>query len=95
MTGIRDTDRANEERLLEAVEALIPQLLRPGGAMILKILEGPEAQAIEKRIRPHFEKKKATRPDASRKGSSERYLVAQGYRGANAEGAGGAGTGKA
>jgi 23S rRNA (uridine2552-2'-O)-methyltransferase len=82
LTGIRDTDRANEERLLEAVEALIPQLLRPGGAMILKILEGPEAQAIEKRIRSRFDKKKATRPDSSRKGTTERYLVAQGYRGA-------------
>jgi 23S rRNA (uridine2552-2'-O)-methyltransferase len=81
LTGVRDTDRANEERLLEAVEALIPQLLRPGGAMIVKILEGPEAQAIEKRLRSLFDQKKATRPDSSRKGTSERYLVARGYRG--------------
>lgn len=82
LTGIRDTDRANEERLLEAVEALIPQLLQQGGAMIVKILEGPEAQAIEKRLRSRFDQKKATRPDSSRKGTSERYLVAKGYRGA-------------
>ncbi len=81
LTGIRDTDRANEERLLEAVEALIPLLLRPGGAMIVKILEGPEARAIEKRLRSRFDQKKATRPDSSRKGTSERYLVAKGYRG--------------
>lgn len=81
LTGIRDTDRANEERLLEAVEALIPELLQPGGAMIVKLLEGPEAQAIEKRLRARFETKKATRPDASRKGTRERYLVAKGYRG--------------
>jgi 23S rRNA (uridine2552-2'-O)-methyltransferase len=81
LTGIRDTDRANEERLLEAVEALIPQLLRPGGAMILKLLEGPEAAAIDKRLRARFDQKKATRPASSRKGTSERYLVAKGYRG--------------
>jgi 23S rRNA (uridine2552-2'-O)-methyltransferase len=66
LTGVRDTDRANEGRLLEAVEALIPLLLRPGGAMIVKILEGPEAQAIEKRLRSRFDQKKATRPAASR-----------------------------
>ncbi len=81
LTGIRATDRAHEERLLEAVEALIPLLLQPGGAMILKILEGPEASAVEKRIRARFDKKKATRPDSSRKGTTERYLVASGYRG--------------
>ena len=48
LTGIRDPDRANEERLLEAIEALLPQLLREGGSLLLKILEGPEAQAIDK-----------------------------------------------
>jgi 23S rRNA (uridine2552-2'-O)-methyltransferase len=81
LTGVRATDRAREEALLEAVEGLIPQLLRPGGAMILKVLEGPEAQAVERRIKPLFERAKATRPEASRKGTSERYLVARGYRG--------------
>jgi 23S rRNA (uridine2552-2'-O)-methyltransferase len=81
LTGVKATDRAREELLLEAVEALIPLLLRPGGSLILKILEGPEAQAIERRIRGRFDKAKATRPDASRKGTSERYLVARGYRG--------------
>jgi 23S rRNA (uridine2552-2'-O)-methyltransferase len=81
LTGVKATDRAREEALLEAVEALIPVLLRPGGSLILKILEGPEAQAIERRIRGRFEKAKATRPDSSRKGTSERYLVARGYRG--------------
>jgi 23S rRNA (uridine2552-2'-O)-methyltransferase len=81
LTGIRATDRAREEGLLEAIEALIPALLRPGGSLILKILEGPEAQAIERRIRGRFAKASATRPDATRKVSSERYLVAQGFRG--------------
>ena len=81
LTGVRATDRAREEALLESVEALIPELLRPGGALVLKLLEGPEALAIERRIRSCFEGAKATRPDASRKGTTERYLVATGYRG--------------
>ena len=39
LTGIREADRAAEERLLEAVEVLIPQLLRSGGSLLLKLLE--------------------------------------------------------
>jgi 23S rRNA (uridine2552-2'-O)-methyltransferase len=80
LTGIRDVDRAREEALLEAIEALIPLLLRPGGSMIVKILEGPEAQAAERRLRARFAAAHATRPDASRKGTSERYLVLKGLR---------------
>lgn len=82
LTGVRATDRAREETLLEAVEGLVPALLREGGDMLLKLLEGPEAQAVERRLRSRFARAKATRPAASRKGTSERYLVARGYRGA-------------
>ncbi len=81
LTGVRERDRANEERLLEAVEALLPRLLAKGGAFVVKILEGPEAQVIDKRIRQAFEQAKTVKLDATRKGSSERYLVARGYRG--------------
>lgn len=81
LTGVRERDRANEERLLEAVEALLPGLLAKGGAFVVKILEGPEAQVIDKRIRASFEQAKTVKLDATRKGSTERYLVARGYRG--------------
>lgn len=79
LTGVRDRDRAREERLLEAVEALLPRLLRPGGDLLLKILEGPEAQTIEKRLRRHFSTSKAVKTAATRKGSTERYLLARAY----------------
>lgn len=81
LTGVRERDRANEERLLEAVEALLPRLLAKGGAFVVKILEGPEAQVVDKRIRASFEQAKTVKLDATRKGSTERYLVARGYRG--------------
>jgi 23S rRNA (uridine2552-2'-O)-methyltransferase len=82
LTGVRDVDRAAEERLLEAVEALLPLLLRPGGDLLLKILEGPEAQQVDRRIRQRFARAKAAKSKATRKGSSERYLVARDYCGA-------------
>jgi 23S rRNA (uridine2552-2'-O)-methyltransferase len=81
LTGARDVDRANEERLLEAIEALIPELLRPGGDLLVKILEAPEAQLVERRIRVRFARAKTVRPAASRKGSSERYLMARDFCG--------------
>jgi len=81
LTGVRETDRANEERVLEAVEAMIPQLLRADGAMLVKLLECPEAQHFQTRMRAVFERVKTVKAEATRKGSSERYLLAQGYRG--------------
>ena len=74
LTGIRDRDRAAEEDLLCAVEALLPGLLRPGGDLLLKILEGPEARAKTVKVR------------ATRKGSSERYLLARAFEGGAAAG---------
>jgi len=81
LTGIRERDRANEENLLEAIEAAIPMLLAPGGDLLLKILDGPEAQQIDRRIRGLFERAKTVKCSATRKGSSERYLLARGYVG--------------
>jgi len=82
LTGIREADRAREERLLEAIERMIPLLVRPGGDLLLKILEGPEAQVIDRRLRRCFRKAKTVKPRATRKGSSERYLLARSFLGA-------------
>jgi 23S rRNA (uridine2552-2'-O)-methyltransferase len=79
LTGVRATDRAREEALLEAVEAALPVLLRPGGALLCKLLDSPEADAIARRIGSTFRESKTLRPEATRKGSAERYLLARGY----------------
>ncbi len=80
LTGVRATDRAHEAALLEAIEALVPRLLRPGGDLLVKLLEGPEAQTIEKRLRAGFTRSRSLKPKASRKGTTERYVVAHGLR---------------
>jgi len=80
LTGVRDRDRAAEEELLLAVESALPRLLRPGGTLLLKILEGPEAQTIDKRLRSGFGSARTLKPKATRKGSTERYLFARDYR---------------
>lgn len=80
LTGVRATDRAREEALLEAIEALVPALLRPGGSLVLKLLEGPEAQQVADRLGRRFAARKATRLRATRQGSSEKYLIARDFR---------------
>lgn len=81
LTGIRATDRAREEALLEAIAAAYPQLLAPGGALLVKLLECPEAHAFELGVRKRFASTKVLKPRASRKGTTERYLLARGLRG--------------
>jgi 23S rRNA (uridine2552-2'-O)-methyltransferase len=82
LSGVRAADRAREEALLLTVEARVPELLRTGGSLLLKILQGPEAQAIDRRLRTGFERAKTVKVSASRRGTSERYLLARGFRGA-------------
>jgi 23S rRNA (uridine2552-2'-O)-methyltransferase len=80
LTGVRATDRAREEALLAAAEAALAVLLRPGGDLLVKLLDCPEAAAFEKRTRSRFSSARLTKPGASRKGSSEKYLLARGFR---------------
>jgi len=80
LSGVRATDRANEEALLGAVGELVPKRLKPGGDLLLKLRDGPEAEALVRRMRSLFEKVKTVRPEASRKGTSERYLLGWRYR---------------
>ena len=79
LTGVRSTDRAREEALLDAVEALVPQLLRPGGSLVAKLLDAPESQAFVSRLRKRFDSARVTKSQATRKGSSEKYLICRGF----------------
>jgi 23S rRNA (uridine2552-2'-O)-methyltransferase len=81
LTGIRDTDRAREEALLAALEARVPELLRPGGHALVKLLDCPEASAFRKRLASRFARSQLTTTEATRKGSTERYLILRDFRG--------------
>jgi 23S rRNA (uridine2552-2'-O)-methyltransferase len=81
LTGIRAADQAREGALLEGVEGLLGSLLRAGGTLLVKILDGPDAVLVDRRLRREFETAKTVKPSASRRGSSERYLLGRGYKG--------------
>ncbi len=88
-TGVRVVDRAREAELLDAAEAALGRLLAPGGSLLLKLLDAPEAAATERRLRQRFRSVRVFRPRATRRGSRERYLLARGFRSTDAGPAGG------
>ena len=57
-----------------------PRRLAPGGSLVLKLLESPEAQSVARRLRAAFDSARVTGLRATRARGSERYLVARGYR---------------
>jgi len=79
-TGQRAVDRLRAEALGEAVLALVPELLAPGGHALIKLVKGAEADVVAE-ARRSFAKVKLVRPDATRRESSEIYLLGLGYRG--------------
>jgi 23S rRNA (uridine2552-2'-O)-methyltransferase len=78
-TGQRAVDRLRADGLAEAVLRLLPELLAPGGDLVLKLLRGVEA-GIAADARRQFGRVRLIRPAASRIGSSEIYLVGSGWR---------------
>ena len=84
LTGVRERDDAAEENLLLAVEGLSEALLRAGGDLLIKLLECPEAQSFQQRLRSCYSSVKTVKSAATRKGSRERYLLARGFQGSAA-----------
>lgn len=80
LSGIRDADLARSLDLVEAAVEVARRLLRPGGAFVAKVFDAPETQALVARLRPSFQSLKIVNPAASRKASTESYLVGKGFR---------------
>jgi 23S rRNA (uridine2552-2'-O)-methyltransferase len=78
-TGRRSVDRLRAEAIGEAVLALLPQLLAPGGSLVIKLLRGADS-ALTAAVRQQFRQARLIRPKATHRESSEIYLVGTGYR---------------
>jgi len=81
LTGIRATDEARSHELNETTLALLPRLLVPGGRFVMKTFMSGDLEATLRATRARFDAVKTTRPDATRRGSSELYVLGLGFRG--------------
>lgn len=56
------------------------KVLKPGGGFVAKVFQGGSEKEMLDRLRLHFTKVQHAKPPASRKDSSELYVVATGFR---------------
>jgi 23S rRNA (uridine2552-2'-O)-methyltransferase len=80
LTGIRATDEARSEELNATTLALLPRLLAASGRFIMKTFMKPGFEATLRETRARFAEVRTTRPDATRRGSSELYVVGLDFR---------------
>ncbi len=80
LSGVRDADIARSLDLVESAVDVARRLLKPGGAFVAKVFASPETEALVARLRPAFQSLKVVNPEASRKTSTESYLVGKGFR---------------
>ena len=79
--GHPQTDHLRTMGLVEAGLHFACEVLRPGGAYVAKVLAGGTDNQLLAELKRHFATVKHAKPPASRKDSSEWYVVAQGYKG--------------
>ncbi len=78
-TGQRLVDRLRAEELAEAVLAFTDVVLAPGGDVLIKLVKGAEPAARAAAL-PRFAQVLFVRPPATRKESSETFLLGRGRR---------------
>ena len=80
--GHQQTDHLRTMALVEAGLEFAREVLRPGGSYVAKVLAGGADNALVAELKRSFATVKHAKPPASRKDSSEWYVVAQGFKGA-------------
>ena len=88
--GHPQTDHLRTMGLVEAGAAFACDVLRPGGAFVAKVLAGGADSQLVAELKRSFATVKHAKPPASRKDSSEWYVIAQGFKGRSDAGSGAA-----
>jgi 23S rRNA (uridine2552-2'-O)-methyltransferase len=85
--GHAQTDHLRTMGLVEAAADFAIQTLVPGGTFVSKVFAGGTDTGLLAILKRHFKTVKHAKPPASRKGSVEWFVVAQGFKGrSDAEG---------
>ena len=80
-SGHKQTDHLRIMALCEAAAELAFDVLAPGGTFVAKVLAGGAEGDLQKRLKQMFTKVDNVKPPASRSDSSEKFVVARGFRG--------------
>ncbi|NVK47235.1 MAG: RlmE family RNA methyltransferase [Rhodobacteraceae bacterium] len=80
-SGHKQTDHLRIMALCEAAAYLAFDVLSPGGTFVAKVLAGGAEGDLQKLLKQKFEKVQHFKPPSSRSDSSEKFVVATGFRG--------------
>jgi len=80
-SGHKQTDHLRIIALGEAAAWLAFDILEPGGTFVAKVLAGGAEGELQKLLKQKFTKVANFKPPASRSDSSEKFVVATGFRG--------------
>ena len=80
-TGHQQTDHLRTIGLVEAAYEFAKEVLADDGIFIAKVFQGGAEGSLLADAKKNFKKVGHCKPDASRQGSPETYLVCQGFRG--------------
>lgn len=80
-SGHKQTDHIRIMALCEAAAYFAFDVLTPGGTFVAKVLAGGAEGDLQKILKQKFEKVVHFKPPASRSDSSEKFVVATGFRG--------------
>jgi len=81
LSGHRSYDQARAIGLGEHVLAVACDVLKPGGNLLMKSFQGEDFQSLLNDVRQYFLSVKTYRCKASRRGSSEVYIIAKNFVG--------------
>jgi 23S rRNA (uridine2552-2'-O)-methyltransferase len=84
--GHKQTDHLRTMGLVETAADFAIATLAPGGAFVAKVLAGGTDTDLLNLLKKHFTHVKHAKPPASRKDSSEWYVIAQGFKGEGPKG---------
>ena len=80
-SGHKQTDHLRIVALCEAAAELAFDVLEPGGTFVAKVLAGGAESSLQMLLKQRFDKVVNVKPPASRSDSSEKFVVATGFRG--------------
>src|SRR5258708_10216143 len=80
-TGHRKTDQLRILGLVEGAAAFVSDVLNPGGTFVAKVFQSGADAVLLAQLKRDFTSVRHVKPASSRADSSERYVLAMGFRG--------------
>ena len=84
-TGHRKTDQLRILGLVEGAAAFAADVLNPGGTFVAKVFQSGADAELLSQLKRDFASVRHVKPASSRQDSSERYVLAMGFRGGQAQ----------